>query len=189
MANYLNGPTGENQVTKRTAMILLMVCAVMVEGMVTTRGHSATVGEDPYAPLRLYDGKWDIRTSGAEKNEIQVENHCTKTGLFFACEQVVKGKSEALVVFLPVARIATGGEEYRTQALGADASPAGEWGKLTIEGDRWVYSWESKDGGKKIYWRNVNSFTGADKIHFEVQRSDNGTAWNTQKSGDEQRVK
>jgi hypothetical protein len=189
LANNLKGPTRENKVKKRTAMVLFMVSAMMIVGLVTTSGYSAMVADDPYGPLRLYDGKWDIKTSDAEKNEMQVANHCTKTGLFFVCEQVVKGKSEALVVFLPVAKTATGGEEYRTQALGADASPAGEWGKLTIEGDRWVYSWENKDGEKKMYWRNVNTFTGIDKIHFEVERSDDGTTWKTQKSGDEQRAK
>jgi hypothetical protein len=175
-------------VKKRTAMVLLMISAMMFEGLVTT-GRSAAVADDPYGPLRLYDGKWNIKTSDAEKNEMQVENHCTKTGLFFVCEQVVKGKSEALVVFLPVARTATGGEEYRTEALGADASPAGEWGKLTIEGDQWVYSWENQDGEKKMFWRNVNTFSGTDRIHFEVQRSADGSTWKMQKSGDEQRVK
>jgi hypothetical protein len=176
-------------VKKHAAAILLMVSAMTFEGFVIARGQNKTVADEPYGPLRLYDGKWDIKTSDAEKNQMQVENHCARTGLFFACEQVVKGKSEALVVFLPVARTATGGEEYRTQALGADASPAGEWGKLTIDGDRWVYSWESKDGEKNIHWRNINMFTGTDKIHFEVQRSDDGSTWKMQKSGDEQRVK
>jgi hypothetical protein len=40
-------------------------------------------------------------------------NHCAKTGVFFACEQVVDGKTADLVVFLP--RGATGGtQHYRT---------------------------------------------------------------------------
>ena len=99
---------GENKVKKRTAMNLLMVSAILFEGFVIARGQNKTVADDPYGPLRLYDGKWNIKTSDAEKNEMQVENHCTRTGLFFACEQVVKGKSEALVVFLPVAKMATG---------------------------------------------------------------------------------
>jgi hypothetical protein len=176
-------------VNKRTATILLMASAMMLVTFPTTSGQNKMVADDPYAPLRLYDGKWEIRTSGPEKNEMQVENHCLKTGLFFVCEQVVKGKSEGLLVFLPVAKMASSGEEYRTQSLDADASPAGEWGKLAIEGDRWVYSWENKDGEKKMYWRNVNTFAGTDKIHFEVQRSDDGSTWKMHKSGDEQRLK
>ena len=174
---------------KPTAMILLMASALMFGGFMMPKGFRAAAADDPYGPLRLYDGKWEIKTSDSEKNEMQVENHCTKTGLFFVCEQVVNGKSDALVVFLPLAKTATGGEEYRTQALGADAGAAGEWGKLTIEGDRWVYSWKNKDGEKVVHWRNVNTFTGTDKIHFEVQRSDDESTWKTQKSGDEKRVK
>jgi hypothetical protein len=56
-----------------------------------------------------------------------------------------ESKSRETALFLPVARMATGGEEYCTQALGADASATRDWGKLTIEGDRWVYSWENKE--------------------------------------------
>src|SRR6516164_4786308 len=65
---------------------------------------SRPAADDPYALLRLYNGTWDI-ASGAEQKITHVENHCTKTGLFFVCEQIVSGKSEALVVFLPLARI------------------------------------------------------------------------------------
>lgn len=172
-----------------TRVPLVFLSAVALLGTIAAAGRSAVVANDPYAPLRLYDGKWNVAMAGTAKEVTHLENHCAKTGLFFACEQVVNGKSGALVVFLPFTKMASGGEEYRTQALRADASPAGNWGKLTIEGDRWVYSWEETAGGKKIYWRNVNTFSGADKIHFEMQRSDDGNTWKRQNSGDEQRVK
>ena len=165
-----------------------LASAVILQWFMTASSGGATVADDPYAPLKLYDGKWDVAMAG-EKGPTRLENHCAKTGLFYACEQVVNGKTGALVIFLPFARTATGGEEYRTQALLADASPAGDWGKLTIEGDKWVYAWESTDAGKKTFWRNINTFSGTDKIHFEIQRSDDGSAWKTQNSGDEQRAK
>jgi hypothetical protein len=171
----------------RTAAMLL-VSGVILQGLMAAASGGASVADDPYAPLKLYDGKWDVAMAG-EKVPTRLENHCAKTGLFFACEQVVNGKTGALVIFLPFAKTASGGEEYRTQALRADASPAGDWGKLTIEGDKWVYAWESTDAGKKVYWRNINLFSETDKIHFEIQRSDDGSAWKTQNSGDEQRAK
>jgi hypothetical protein len=174
---------------RRTMVATLIVGAMILQGFAAMAGGSATAADDPYGPLRLYDGKWNILPSEDGKGALQLENHCTKTGLFFVCEQVVSGKSVALVVFLPIAKTPSGGEEYRTQALTADANPAGDWGKLTIEGDRWIYSWESTDGGKKSYWRNINTFSGKDKIHFEIQRSEDGTTWKMQKSGDEQRSK
>lgn len=74
------------------------------------------------------------------------------------------------------------------QALLADANPSG-WSKLAIDGDRWVYSWESTEDGKKIFWRNINTFSSADKIHFEVQRLAPDNSWKTEKSGDERRIK
>ena len=101
----------------------------------------------------------------------------------------MNGKSSALVVFLPVGKNASGAQEYRTQGLLADGSKAGEWGKLVIDGDTWVYSWEGGEEKKPVHYRNVNHFTGKDKIHFEVQNSEDGTTWKTQMSGDEQRKK
>jgi hypothetical protein len=175
---------------KKSEMVaMLFAGAMMMLGFGVLNGGSATAADDPYAPLRLYDGKWSILPGEDGKGWMQLENHCAKTGLFFACEQMVDGKSAALVVFLPFAKMASGGEEYRTQALLPDASPAGEWSKMTIEGDKWVYFWDSTDAGKKTYWKNVNTFSGTDKIHFEILNSEDGNTWKKQKSGDEQRAK
>jgi hypothetical protein len=151
-------------------------------------GASARVDEAAYTPLKLYDGKWEMSPGADEKEPAQFENHCARTGLFFVCEQVVPGKPGALVVFLPVAKTAAG-YEYRTKALVAESDPAGEWGKLTIEGQRWVYSWENTSDGKKILWRNINTFSGSDLIRFEISRSEDGQTWKTVRSGDEHRVK
>jgi hypothetical protein len=144
---------------------------------------------DPYAALRLYEGTWDLVPDGSGKANVRLENHCAKTGLFFSCEQIVATKSVALVVFLPVGGPAGSTQEYRTDALLADGSAPREWGKLTIEGDRWVYRSQDTENGKPVYWRTTNVFTGTDRIHFEVARSDDGSIWNIQKSGDEQRLK
>lgn len=168
-----------------TSFVAVAALLAMFAGI----GNTAAVADDPYAPLKLYDGKWDSTTTIGGKEVVHIENHCSKPGLFFVCEQMVAGKTEALVVFLPVAKLPSGGEEYKTQGLLADASPAGGWNKLTIEGDRWVYSWEDTEGAKKTFWRNVNQFSGTDKIHFEIQRSDDGNTWKTVKGGDEQHVK
>ena len=101
---------------------------------------------------------------------------------------MLNGKSQALVIFLPVAKLASGGEEYKNMGLPADASSSGGWGKVTIEGDKWTYFWESGEGAKKLQWRNVNQFSGTDKIHFEIQSSEDGTTWKTTMAGDEVRI-
>jgi hypothetical protein len=172
----------------RTTLILL-VC-VFVVCQFTSATTAATQANDPYAPLQLYTGRWDITPTAIDQEIVHVENRCVKTGLFFACEQIVNGKSESLVVFLPLSNSSTGtAQEYRMEALNADASPAGDWSKLTIDGDRWVYSWESMEDGKKISWRNTNTFTGTDHIHYEIQRLEALNTWKTVKSGQENRVK
>lgn len=144
---------------------------------------------DPYAALRLYDGKWDLVPADSTQKPTHLENRCAKTGLFFACEQAVDGKSVALVVFLPVKNTGGNGQEYRTDALSADAGAPGDWSTLTIDGARWVYAWKDVKDGKRTYWRNINVFSGPDAIHFEIQRSDDGAAWTTRQSGDERRIK
>jgi len=169
------------------AGVLAVAFAATLLMVVPARGAGAPVDDAAYAPLKLYDGKWEVNPSGDEKELSRFENHCARTSEFFVCEQVVPGKPGALIVFLPIGKTA-GGYEYQTKALITDAAPAGDWGKLTIEGQRWVYSWESTNDGKKIEWRNVNTYTGADQIRFEIGRSEDGQNWKTVKSGDEHRV-
>jgi hypothetical protein len=168
--------------------LILLVLAFVLSQSISPATLAAT--GDPYAPLQLYDGKWDLASTPAGHQITHLENHCVKTGLFFVCEQIVNGKSEALVVFLPLAISSAGtAQEYRMEVLNADASPASEWSKLTIDGDRWVYSWESMEDGKKISWRNINTFTGADQIHYEIQRLEALNTWKTVKDGQENRHK
>jgi hypothetical protein len=66
------------------------------------------VDSDPYAPLKLYDGSWEVKVSLPEPKTDHLENHCARTGLFYACEQVANGKTGALVVFLPVGKTSSG---------------------------------------------------------------------------------
>src|SRR5208283_4197019 len=162
----------------------LVACACAFLGMGPAAGGTVAVDDAAYTPLKLYDGKWQVSPSADEKEPPLFENHCARPGLFFVCEQVVPGHSGALVIFVPVARTAAG-YEYQNTALVAESAPAGEWGKRTIEGARWVYSWASSDEGRKILWRNINTFTDSDQIHFEISRSEDGQTWKTTKSGDE----
>ena len=49
---------------------------------------------DPYAPLRLYEGAWEVQVTTPEKKTDKIVNHCAKTGTFFSCEQEVNGKND-----------------------------------------------------------------------------------------------
>jgi hypothetical protein len=169
----------------RTAARLLAASA----GVLICGASAAAVADgDPYAPLRLYDGTWEVAAQSAAEKVQRFTNHCARTHLFFACEQVIDGKTGALLVFMPTTRLATGAQQYRTQALRPDASRPGEWNELTIEGQRWVFTWEYVEDGKTTHWRNTNTFTGTGKIHFEIESSDDGKLWKSVKAGDEARV-
>ena len=160
-------------------------------GAAVPAAKAETQATDPYAPLRLYNGKWDLIPAGGDKpsNPVHLENRCAQAGEFFSCNQIVNGKNMALVVFLPLHPLDKGGYAYRNQALAVEGDDPSSWGGLEIVGDRWVYSSTANDNGKKIYWRTTNVFSGPDKIRFEVQRSEDGTNWVTKMSGDEARAK
>ena len=146
---------------------------------------------DPYAALRLLNGTWDLLRAKGDRttDPVRLVNECAQAGEFFACNQVVNGKNTALVIFLPSHPLENGGYAYRNQALRVEGENSGAWGSLEIVGQRWVYSSDETDKGKKIYWRTINIFTGSDKIHFEVQRSEDGANWTTNMSGDEARAR
>ncbi len=147
-------------------------------------GVSTAAAADPYAPLTLYDGAWTAVASGGEVTPL--ENHCARTGRFFACEQVVRGKTMALVVFLPAGSSELG-QSYLTQALTTGGERPGPWHRLLIEGDRWTYGDITPPGAKASRERTVNQFFGPNHIHYKVQTSRDGRAWVTTASGDERR--
>ena len=162
------------------ASALAVACALGPFG-----AAAAISADDAYAPLKLYDGAWTVVSSDGKTTHL--ENHCARTGLFFACEQVVNGKPAALVVFLPQGRTGEG-QTYRTQALTTDAGPPHPWYHLTIDGDRWVYAASAGDDkDHPLHERTLNQFTGPDRIHFDVQTSKDGKTWTTTLSGDERR--
>ena len=165
----------------------LAVLGVAAVGVAAPLHAAPAAADDPYAPLKLYDGAWIIESSDGKTT--RVENHCARTGLFFACEQVVNGKPEALIVFLPRGRTADG-QTYRTQALTAGAGRPGPWYYLVIDGEHWIYSARAAaDKDHPSRERTVNDFSGPDRIHFAVQTSKDGKTWNTTLSGDERRVR
>ena len=73
-------------VKRRMEMTLWIVCAAWLLSMNARGAESARAADDPYAALQLYDGKWLVMPSDGPKEGVRLENHCAKTGLFFACE-------------------------------------------------------------------------------------------------------
>ena len=140
-----------------------------------------TFPESFYAPLWNYNGTWKVTIQG--KSPDTLINHCTRTGLFFACEQNINGSPGALVVFIPID--AEG--HYRTNPITKDGTAIGP-GDLEIKGNHWTYLGKSEANGKTTWYRTTNDFTDDSHIHFEQSQSTDKINWVVQRSGDEVRT-
>jgi hypothetical protein len=142
---------------------------------------------DPvYAPLWLYDGKWQVTRANApagSKPDL-LQNECSRMGKFFACQQSVNGAPSQLLVFVPLGEAG----KYATQTVMPEGRAGGR-GELQIEDDRWTFSGSWNNGSRTIYTRTVNVFTGKNKIHFEQSESTNRRDWEVKGSGDDVRVR
>lgn len=161
----------------RLAVLILLANSVL--------SNAQAPPDDPYAPLRLYDGVWQVRPQERPPAEPpdRLEDVCRQLGSYFACQQMVNGKLGALLVFIPAGRSG----HYHTQAVMPEGWAAGR-GELEIEGDWWVYSSKAGSGNETVYYRTTNVFMGRDRIHYELARSPDGKGWTVTGSGDEVRV-
>ena len=141
--------------------------------------------QDPYTPLRLYQGTWSATQTSprSEPATREIANDCAMVGRFFACQQTVNGKPGAMIIFVPAA--APG--DYYTQAVVQEGLATGR-GELHIEGDRWTYSSKAQRDGKTVYHQTTNVFTGRNHIHFEQLESPDGKKWTVTMSGEEVRI-
>lgn len=149
-------------------------------------GTSPRIAEHAiYAPLWLYNGGWKVTkkdlAAGAKPDELL--NECAQVGRYFTCQQSVNGVPSELLVFLPAK---TAGQYY-TQSIMPDGRAGGR-GDLAIDGDKWTYLSNWNQGGKTIFYRTINTFSGKDRIHFEQQESTDNKDWKTTNSGDEVRT-
>ena len=154
-----------------------LIAATALMGMTRAQGAA-----DPYAPLRLYEGTWQVtQTTPAGRKPDRLVNDCARIGRYFACQQTVNGKPSALVVFIPD----TVPGHYHTQIVLPDGAASGPSGTLTVTGNRWIYL--GQPGAKGVRYRTINVFSGHDRIHFESARSTDGKTWTVTMAGDETR--
>ena len=154
-----------------------LIAATALMGMTRAQGAA-----DPYAPLRLYEGAWQVtQTTPAGRKPDRLVNDCARIGRYFACQQTVNGKPGALVVFIPD----TVPGHYHTQIVLPDGAALGPAGTLTIIGDHWTYLGEPD--AKGVRYRTINVFSGRDRIHFESARSTDGKTWTVTMAGGETR--
>ena len=137
--------------------------------------------------IKLYEGTWTVvsaHTMAGEGRPDTVVNHCSEGTAFYRYEQVVNGKSLALIVFTATDDLT----KFHTQPVMPNGHAVGI-SDLTIVGDHWTYLGSGMDdSGKQIFYRTENFFTGRDKIHFEQYESADNKTWTKKNEGDEVRV-
>ncbi len=160
--------------------------AAVLSVLVLLLSPAATLhaADSSFDPLWAYNGAWKITKQGSGKPEDLV-NQCALFGKYFACQQSVNGTPSELLVFTSTN---TPGE-YHTQSVMPDGRAGGR-GDLKVEGDKWTFSsYWNQGGGKAIFYKTVNVFTGKTRIHFEQQESTDRQEWKSTGSGDEVRMK
>ena len=144
---------------------------------------AAIAASDAYSALWLYSGTWQVTRKDSAKPD-KLINECTLVGHFFTCEQTVNGMRGALLIFIPVPNQPG---HYYTQNVMPEGRATGR-GDLEIEGDRWTYRSTWNQGGRTVYYRTTNVFSGRNHIHFEQAESTDNKEWSVKNSGDEVRL-
>lgn len=136
---------------------------------------------DPYSPLTLYQGTWRELPDG--KKPFQLTNVCGRIGEYFGCQQTIDGRIGSLIIFVPAKEAG----HYYTQSVLPEGWATGR-GELEIRADRWTFQSKEADGAKTVYYRTTNTFSGKDRIHYEMFQSTDGQHWTATGSGDELRA-
>ncbi|MGH8306955.1 MAG: hypothetical protein ACRER0_01635 [Gammaproteobacteria bacterium] len=141
--------------------------------------------------IEAYAGTWKTQTehfnspySKAGKETSTLHNDCWRSGDFYACHQIVNGKSAALIVFTYSGKDGL----YHSYAIPANGGDAGLGGELIIKGNIWTFPWDYKDKGKIVYFRVVNIFTAPGAIEYRQEFSNDKTHWTVMAKGHEARV-
>ena len=140
--------------------------------------------------VSAYAGTWKTHIvhfktmySKARTETTILRNDCWRSAQFYACDQLVNGVSSALVVYTYDAK----NNRYRTRIVTPNGEAPGG-GTLLIEGKRWTYPWQDKDGSKIVYIRIVNTFVDPDTIRFRQEYSYDRTHWTITARGTEHRI-
>ena len=168
--------------------MLAILLATLMAFAVQTKAPAPASATNQLAAIFVYNGAWTVTSPGTMAGPGKPDhlvNTCRLTGSFYACEQVVNGKTMALVLFVAADKP----DHFYTQPILPDGHAIGR-GDLVIvheaKGDHWTFTSKNVEADKTIRYRTENYFSGVDKIHFEQFESADGVKWEMKNSGDEQ---
>jgi hypothetical protein len=172
----------------RRAMLMPAALAMLLSSISMGSAHQRDEST-PFDPLKIYNGDWAVRAlhpwSGAAPGAIdRLKSKCQHFTLYFACEQTVNGKPQALIVYT----INTGPGQLYTRTI-APNGLAGGRGDLTIDGNHWTYLDKPAAGLTGPWSRVENTIVDRNHIRFEEYEStDEGKHWTQTNSGTEERT-
>jgi hypothetical protein len=149
---------------------------------------------DPFTPLAVYNGTWTVQAehpwSGAAPGTPgnptldHLVSRCQRFTLYFACEQTVNGKTQALLVYT----VGSSPGKFHCRFISPDGLAGGR-GDLTLDGNHWTYL-DKPPPTLKGNWSRVENFIlDHDHIRFEEYESaDEGKTWTKTNSGTEERA-
>lgn len=165
----------------------LLVIGWLTVGAVWAVAADAPKGVDA---LSAYGGTWktvmdhvDTPYSKAGHEEATLHNDCWKSGVYLACRQIVNGDPKILLVFT----CRENGRDCTSYQIPNDGGEPGS-GKLTIDGNTWIFPWSSTENGKTTNFRVVNVWTSPTMIEFRQEFSTDGTHWTAMATGHEVKV-
>lgn len=161
----------------------LWVAIPLVAGPTLMWAQTEPKGVDAIA---AYAGVWkthidhlDTPYGKAGHEDTSLKNDCWKSGVYFACRQIVDGDPKILLVF-------TCKDEHNCTSyqIPSDGGAAGA-GKLRLEGATWTFPWEVTENGKTTQFRVVNVWSSATTIEFRQEFSTDGQHWTAMATGHE----
>lgn len=166
-------------------MVLLIVALTFARNAST----QSPSHRERFDSLTIYNGNWVVRAlhpwSGASPGAVdRLKSRCQAFTLYFACEQTVNDKPQALIVYT----IGADSGRFNTRTI-APNGLAGGRGDLTINGDHWTYLDKPPSGLTGPWSRVENTIVDRNHIRFEeYETTDQGKHWTLTNSGTEVRI-
>jgi hypothetical protein len=168
--------------------------------LIATLGMGTLLAQAPASPapasnapsgieaIWAYAGTWKVEIdhldtppfSKAGHEATNLHNDCWKSGVYFACRQIVDGDPKVLIVFTCVKP----DHSCTSYQIPPDGSDPGA-GKLIVEGNTWTFPWTITNDGKTTYFRVVNVWSTPTTIDYRQEFSTDQVHWTRTATGHE----
>ncbi len=180
-------------------LIALAALGVAVAVSQTGSAHAAASVAPPVPPdtglarvavlagvWRSADTAFTTPYSKAGHDTTTLHNDCWRNGPYFACDQIVRGVPQGMIVFTA----SRNPDEFNQYAL----PPRGGLpyaGRLTISGATWTYGDALTDSSARASnrprFRTVNLFMTSSEIRFRIEFTRDGQHWTVMREGVERK--